>query len=296
MDDRAQLMLIGAVVIAVAMLALVTVLNSTIYAQNVAPGNTLDETRETNEQLQVVERDVTRIAERLQARHGYVDEARLNGTLQVYARHRTEHTAWRSPAHVDVELNETTEADVTILRQDWERHLFPHDHSNPTSWQLVDGGNLTGGTPFEATLEPQDSGQGPAFVLENGAGEVTRVEVDPGDDEVVFSGPTGCTDAVGYAGETVRINVTAGTVDGSPFSCPPPADEPYDVSIEDGQHANGSYTVTVDEAAAVVDGNFADNRSAGNPYTTTPITGAVVDVRYGTGSVTMDTQVEVTPE
>jgi hypothetical protein len=101
-----------------------------------------------------------------------------------------------------------------------------------------------------------------------------------------------------HYGSSVAVDITAGTINGSDeFEFAPDVSEPYDIRIENGQHVgNGSYTITVDEHSVVDSAGFNDNRTAGNPYVTRAVETAVVDVSYGTGAVSMDTQVEVTPE
>lgn len=299
LDDRGQLMLVGAVVIAASLLALVVVLNSTIYTQNTNPGNTLDETREVEQQLEVIRTDVTRLTDRLTERDHYVDAHELNVTLSVYSDKKAEQIVNRRPAYLEVALNKSaSDLEREVLRQS-NRSREVISNTNESDWTLVENATFNESTPFELTIEPQSSTP-TTLVVEGDDGGKWRLNVsqDPSDNvSVDVRYDNGTTISESVPGNATRINVTGGEINGTQrFAFAPGLDGPYDLRVENGDRSSGTYSIVVDEASDIDAGNFHADPADGQPYVSREITTAVVDIRYMTDKLSTESRITVPTE
>jgi len=295
-DNRGQLLLVGAVVIAVSLLGLALVLNSTIYTQNTNPGATIEEMREVNQQLEVVRTDVTRIGERLTQRDGYVDIHELNATLAFYAEKKAEQIVNRRPAYLTVEFNESaSDSERAALRQ--AEHSPIVSKTNDRNWTLVTDTEFNDSTPFEVTVEPQSTSRSTTFVVEGDDGDRWRLSIteDPSDAvEVDVTYANGTTDSTSVSGSSARVNVTGGTVNGTQrFAFAPGVDAPYDLRVENGHRAIGTYIIGVDESSNVETGNFHTEPRDGQPYVSQEVTTAVIQFQYVSDEMSAESRIRV---
>jgi len=296
LDDRGQLMLVGAVVMAASLLALVVVLNSTIYTQNTNPGNSLGEMNEVERQLEVVRTDVDRLSDRLGQRDRYVDVHELNATLTVYGDRKAEQIVDRRPAYLDVTLNESASGlEREVLRQS-NRSRAVLSRSNQSDWTLVENATFNESTPFELVIEPR-SPTPTTFIAEGEDGGDWRLNVSQGPSNTVSVEVTydnGTTVSESVSGNATRLNVTGGAIDGTQrFAFAPGLDAPYDLRVENGHRSGGAYHILVDEASDVDTGNFHTDPSDGQPYVSRELSTAVVDVEYVSDKVSAESQITV---
>ena len=296
LDDRGQLMLVGAVVMAASLLALVVVLNSTIYTQNTNPGSSLGEMNEVERQLEVVRTDVDRLTDRLGQRDRYVDIHELNATLTVYSDRKAEQIVDRRPAYLDVTLNESaSDLEREVLRQS-NRSRAVLSRSNQSDWTLVENATFNESTPFELVIEPRSSTP-TTFVAEGENGGDWRLNVSQGPSDTVIVDVTydnGTTVSESVSGNATRVNVTGGAINGTQrFAFAPGLNAPYDLRVEDGHRSDGAYHILVDEASDVDTGNFHTDPSDGQPYVSRELSTAVVDVEYVSDKVSAESQITV---
>jgi len=299
LDDRGQLMLVGAVVIAVSLLALAVVLNSTIYTQNTNPGDTLGETREVEKQLQVIQTDITRLTDRLTQRDSYVDTRELNATLAFYSDRKAEQIVNRRSAYIDVKLNRSASSfGREVLRQS-ERSGEIVSKGDDRDWTLVENTTFNESTPFKMEIEPQDAGYptSTAFIVEGDDGGIWRLSVTqdpPNAVEVNVVYDNGTTTTATVSGSLTQINVTSGIVNGTQsFAFAPGLEAPYDLRVENGHRSNGTYSIMIDKFGDIEDENFHTAPTKDNPYVSREIAAAVVDIQYVSDEVSAQSQIEV---
>ena len=296
LDDRGQLMLVGAVVMAASLLALVVVLNSTIYTQNTNPGSSLGEMNEVERQLEVVRTDVDRLTDRLGQRDGYVDIHELNAPLTVYGDRKAEQIVDRRPAYLDVTLNESaSDLEREVLRQS-NRSRAVLSRSNQSDWTLVENATFNESTPFELVIEPR-SPTPTTFIAEGEDGGDWRLNVSQGPSDTVIVDVTydnGTTVSESVSGNATRVNVTGGAINGTQrFAFAPGLNAPYDLRVENGHRSDGAYHILVDEASDVDTGNFHTDPGDGQPYVGRELSTAVVDVEYASDKVSAESQITV---
>jgi hypothetical protein len=296
LDDRGQLMLVGAVVIAASLLALAVVLNSTIYTQNTNPGNTLGEMREVEEQLSVIQTDVARITDRLAERDRYVDIYELNATLTVYSDRKAEQIVNRHPAYLDVALNESaSDFGREVLRQN-NRSREIVSQTTGRDWTLVGNATFNESTPFEMTIEPQRSTP-TTFIAEGDDGGRWYLNVSQGPSDNVTVDITydnGSAISESISGNVTRLNVTGGSINGTQrFAFAPGLEAPYVFRVKNGHRSTGTYTIVVDEASNIYAGNFHTGPADGQPYVSQEITKAVIDVVYMSDKISTESEIRV---
>jgi type II secretory pathway component PulJ len=296
LDDRGQLMLVGAIVMAASLLALVVVLNSTIYTQNTNPGNSLGEMNEVERQLEAVRTDVDRLTDRIGQRDGYVDVHELNATLTVYSERKAEQIVDRRPAYLRVTLNESaSELEREALRQR-NRSRAVRSRANRSDWTLVDNATFNESTPFELVIEPR-SLTPTTFIARGEDGGDWRLNVSQAPSNAVSVEVTydnGTTVSESVSGNAARVNVTGGAINGTQrFAFAPGLNAPYDLRVENGHRSDGAYHILVNEASDVDTGNFHTDPGNGQPYVSRELSTAVVDVEYVSDKLSAESQITV---
>ena len=298
LNDRGQLMLVGAVVIAVSLLGLAVVLNSTIHTQNTNPGNTLEETREVEQQLQVIRTDISRLTDRLSQHNNQVDARELRTTLIFYSNRKAEQVVDQRPAYINISLNKSeSDFDREVLRQNNPTRSIV-SRTDESDWTLVTNAALDESTPFEAVIKPQDDGSQPTRIVVEGNDDriwVLRVTQGPSNTVkvvVIYSNTTTATRTV--PGHAAQLNITGGTVNGTQsFAFAPGLEAPYDVQVINGHHATGTYTVIADEASGIKNNNFYADTTDGQPYVSREVTTAVIDFEYVSDEVSAQSQITI---
>lgn len=289
--NRGQLILIGGITIALTLIGLVVILNSTIYTQNVSPGNTIEDTTDLKEYEQTVENDLERLVVQIHDAEGHVGKPSFITSLDFYSDRMAEQTANRKPGVVTVTLDET-ESDTKAWIRDDEATGHLRDRNNDDV-RLEDVSEFE---EFIMEVTSQDNGQ--PFIIritgDNGGEWVLEIsDNSPVDIEVRYEGgraPDTCD-----TNNPAKIDILAGTVDGSNcFEFAPGLDGPYTIEFVNGEHATGTYSI-IAEADPDTD-DFYGSSDAGSPYLSEEMETAVVDVHYETpefsGTVPIEIDVE----
>ncbi|WP_137287128.1 DUF7261 family protein [Halorussus salinisoli] len=304
--DRGQLILVTGLAIAVMLVALVLLLNTVIYTQNLATrGAEVDDTAAITYQQEVVD-SVGGVVD-AENREGYDDRSkveenvtaaidRLDGLSARY--HAEEGTV----ARVETDTLALTEG--TLLYQTNASRNFTSDGESD-DWELaedvtnarhvrftVSGENLSDGRPgsFHVRLVGDD-GTNWRVYLYNDTDDDVAVAVQNGTDTPELA----CT----TSGPEATVDLTRGTLNGS--ACPKlvwatDLDSPYRVEFQNADEAIGTYELTADESGGATDvetGNFAGANAEESPRAVPAVYAAEFDLHFETPDLTFHTTVRV---
>ena len=328
-DERAQLMLVGAITIAVIFLGLVTVLNAGLFTSNVAPRAGLSATADAETFVDGVEHDVPILfgatAEDTVEGEVYAYDPVVEDEIDRYESYISGSMGSERPVAATIALNRTTSGGTTLIVDNESGTQFDSvDDPNDSDWVLARDVSSIGGTVTLYEFSVHNASGDSTFAIEaDDGGDVWRLEIywDEGEEQVYVQssteGPSGfdyddaCTisqkQATNVSG--VTVNLTDGTVansgcsvatvnDGSLLTDPPSA--PYDVTIRrdgdvDATYAKGTYAI------AVVGDADDDNVTEGGPnvtdvpYSVPQLDAAWLDLRYTSPTLTYNTTVRVEP-
>ncbi|RLM59781.1 hypothetical protein DVK02_03360 [Halobellus sp. Atlit-31R] len=306
-SDRAQLLLVGALALAVLFVALALLLNTAIYTGNLA-------TREAGVDSP--------------SALGYVSEVRTAGgeaIRSVNYRNNSSHAAlnaslgatmrlWDDAAgHHRAVVGDGADADVvgvtngTRIQQDDAGRNYTSE-SGAANWTVADGSDLSGLRSLRLTVDQTFLASGPGgdvFRLDVASDAGTRtvsVYTNGGDPEVRVSenGSVTATCAPGsVTGDTFVIDVANSSVGGA--SCPGLAvveavGDDLEVSYANGDVAGGAYTMVVDEPQSDLAVSGLASPGSGSPYWTDALYAADLRVTYRTPNLDYEARIEVVPE
>lgn len=317
--ERAQLMLVTALVLASLFVVLAMVLNAVIFTENFATRtHASEDVRDALSTRDVAAAELDRaLADANRHDTSYADlhdafgrEVTTWGTLA--ARHRAANARDLDLAVVDV-TNGTR-----IVQRNASRTLT--NVSGAPDWELVDDADGLQAAALNVSrsslVVPSNETNSTALVadgvfhvvLTDAGGDAWRVFVyRDGVDavEVRVQEPTGtlrpaCSAAAGADG-TVTVDLVAGSVGGT--DCPELAfvdglSPPADLAFRAGDGAAGTYVIVVAQLEGVIDGDgdFAAVDDGASPATTETIYAATVEVRYVSSVVEYRTTLRVFPE
>jgi|GEM_PF-1955699 len=295
--SRGQLLLVTGFALAVIIVALVLLLNTAIYSQNLATRGTDVGADEALSYRNTVESNLWPAVETT-AHNDVENSSRSNVEANVTERiDRLAATASRPHrsrgASADVEIVGFT--DGTRLRQtDADRSLT--DTSDTANWTMVSATddvrrfelNTTGG--LETTDDPRNesfridvTGSGgdrwSVYVYENQSASEPRIAVrnatDPDPDDVCRDATTG----------PPRLNLMAGTVNGvdcDALSFAENVSPPYEIDVGYGNRTEGTYDAIV-QGTLVPGSNF--NTSSNSPYTVPVVYDVQTRITYRSASL-----------
>lgn len=307
---RGQLLLVTGFAIAVAIVALVLLLNTAIYTENLATRSVDTGESDALAYRDAVERslwpavsgandgDNATRTERIGDASARVDRvAELNAR-----RHLLEGTA----ATV---TNRTYHNGTRLVQTDSGRTVTPDGSPTTANWTMAYAIgearaaelNVTGG--LASTTDPEE---GFSIAVIGDDGDAWRVYVY---DELgtttlaVKNGTDPITDDIcsGQVSGTPRLNLTAGTINGtdcSALSFGAGIDEPYDsVTVRYGNRTTATYTMTVNSTVSpAVDPNFEDSPSSSEPYQVPIVYSLHADVVYESAELTYRARIYAGPE
>jgi len=326
-DDRGQLMLVGAITIAVIFLGLVAVLNTGLYTSNVAPRAGLSTTADAETFVDSVQGDVPALlgtaAEDSIDGEVYVFESTVTAEIERYEGYLLRSVGSERAATVAVSLNRTINGSGGLVVDDDPNTEFDSADDDDTDWVVARDVSDLDGRITLYRFPVHNATENAEFVLEAsgslfGGGDAWRLELywnetqnevhlqsidDTGVLESCVFSQRQATNASG-----LTIDLTEGAVVGTDCEFPTvddpgelgaPVSEPYDVGVERSapydSRAEGTYRLAVDgdiDDDNVVDGgpNVTDV-----PYSVPRLAAAVLDLRYTAPSLTFDTVLRVGP-
>ena len=294
--DRGQLMLVGALALAVVFVSFAFLLNTAIYTETVASRGTGvgadDVVGYRNAAHDAVDGTIDRLSVGQNATY---DSLHANLTAAVGTWDAA--TARQYATEGDVpSVAVTSVTNGTRVVQNGSRNFT--DAATAGNWTLAEdvrARNFTmtveGDELVTDPTDPLGSNEDRAFnvTFENATGNYSvYVFVSGSNLELQAEDPDGndigsCTRSSG----PIEVDFTAGTVDGTPCAALDfyrTLEGTYDVRYANADHVSGTYAVTVDASHDEVDGDFADFGGDG-PFRSTAIYAVEVEVVYRSGSV-----------
>jgi len=281
------MLLVAALGLAVAFVALALVLNAVVFTENLATRNP-----DPADDALAYEGAVTEGVGGLLAetnRHDDTNETTLDDAFRAGV------SDWDANASrlvaadgtmTSVTVNSTTNG--TRIVQDASSQFTAGGSS---SWTLV--GEASAVRRFVVVADPSSTSP-VSFNVSDDDGDYWRLDLaenntDP-DNVTVTVDANGTTSSTTYDTQTVAVDLTEGTVNGSAgnFTFASGVDTPFDVNVTGGDQATGRYQLIVDERQGDFDTAAPETRPA--------IYSATVDVTVHRSSVTYESPVVVAPE
>jgi hypothetical protein len=307
--SRGQLLLIGAVAIALLIFGLAIVLNSVLYTSTVSPQAASDGTANAEMYRDAVERDVGGLMRSLANGSDYVAEDRFRSNLTDYEARLAESAAASGPGTVSIEYDSGGSVTGARVRQTSQADF--DSASGAEDWVVAD--RVSSLDSFNITVEklPQTtSGKSREFQIraeETSGSDIWQLNVyydkTMGSGEVVFESFDGVSTSTICAfsasnrnAVTLDIDLPAGTVDGRPacsFNFAQGVSGDYRLEFErigpgGSDDTEGTYEGVIQ--GSVPASNF--NSPTTDPYLERTIYNATVDVTYVSDAISYETTVE----
>lgn len=315
--DRGQIILVTGLAIAVMLVALVLLLNTVIYTQNLATRGVEVDDGEAISFRQEARAGVGRVID-AENREEYDTQAKVEENVTeavgrfdaLLSRYYAE-----SVTVADVQAETLSLTDGYLLRQTNASRNFTNAGGISGDWTLVsdagagDGPGVRNATFTVAGENLSDSTSSAfSFRLYGSAGNDWRVYLynDTANDEITVAVKNGTEstphDVCSASGPEATVDLTAGTINGS--ACPQLAwaagvSAPYDVAFRNARDVTGTYAMTVatpDGATTNVEtGNFAGADAEESPRAVPAVYAAEFEIHFETPSVAFHTTVRVAP-
>lgn len=314
-DDRGQLVLVGALALAVLFVTLAMLLNTAIYSGNLAT-RTVASDAETILEYHDSAVDVTERALVTANVHNASSYEDLHGTVRDVV------AAWDAGAGLhravtgdisEVRVVETVNG--THLEQTTVRNFT--NRYEDAAWTVAE--EITAYRDFTMTVEREPLGDVDSLNLneleslseadvltvrlEADGGSYTAFVGDDGDDVTVTvfrpdAAAETCRADPGADGE-VTVDFSNGSVGGQPcdaLAFVDDVDGTFALRIEDGNAAQGTYSLVTDTTADRYDEDFYADAAVGSPVRTRALYAVNVSIRYRGSSTYYRATVEVTPD
>lgn len=260
-DERGQLILVGAVAIALVLLGLVLVVNTALFTQVVGSEGTVETTREGSLAAGQIGRAVAAaVAEENRDGGGIssiesdVDD-RVDNDLDPQLRTRSVESG---SAFTSVEFEGETVTGSRIHQEDYGTLT---DASGSSTWHPLPSSDPGDVGRFVLTINVTTSAGGDTFTVFAEGDSVSPlnrsldIDVDTSSDEVDLATPeTTCSNIEATQG-TVRVDITNGRVleDSScQFDLFGPPEPPYALTFSQGDEVTGTYELTTDQESGIV--------------------------------------------
>jgi hypothetical protein len=304
-EDRAQIILITGLTLAVLFVAVVLLLNTVIYTENLATRGADAGGAEAIEFRDGVTEDLAGILHR---EHRNVSDGdaftKFNESAKSYARAVADLRA-RDGVIADVHVNRSTLNEGHFIAQN-ETESGYRNMTSPTGsadWTVAGGVNRTRNYRLTVNSSSLSDDPGDAFtIVADGADESWSVTLSNSSADAIDVRVRNATidpppKTVSHEGvENVTIDLTAGTVAGQQLPGPVWAggvqnrSDPYDVSYENGDNATGTYSFVVDKR----DGSSPLDDSS-RPYVTEAVYSVDVEVYHRTPELTYGDVIRLAP-
>ena len=305
-EDRAQLILVTGLTLAVLFVAVVLLLNTVIYTENLATRGVDAGGAEAIEFRDSTAEDLAGILHREHRnRSGGDVSTDFNESAAIYARTVADLRA-RDGVIARVNVTDTEPGHFVAQNETGSgfRNMTAPDGS-AANWTVVSGVSRT--RNYRLTVDSASLSDDPADafrIVADGSAENWSVRLSNGSagaiDVRVRNATVDDTVTVSHEGiRNVTIDLTAGTVNGRQLPGPVWAggvqsdDEPYDsynVSYENGDNATGTYSFVVDERNGT--SRLGDSS---RPYVVDGIYGVEVEIRHRTPELTYGDVIHLAP-
>ena len=312
--DRGQLILVTGLAVAVTMVALVLLLNTVIYTQNLA---TRGAEIEDSEAISFRQEAIEGVGEVVDAenREEYDNHTLVRQNItDGITRFDGLASRYRAERGTIADVNESTVSytDGTLLRQtNASRDFTSAGNDAAVDWTLVEdasAGDGPGIRGFSLTVSREN--------LSDSKSSAFAVHADDGTDEwqariyddggaitvAVKNGSESEVDSVcSVTGPEATVDLTAGTINGTRCSGLVWANgvaTPYNVEFDNAGEVTGTYALTVDTSAAETDvqtSNFAGPEDGESPHWIPAVYAAEFEIRFETPNVAFDTTVRTAP-
>ncbi|WP_162991575.1 DUF7261 family protein [Halostella salina] len=296
--DRAQLVLVGSIAIAFIVLGLVVVFNTVLFTESIATRGPVSEVEDADEFQRQVTDEVPELIRAVE--NGTDGNTEFVGDVDenvstTYSRLLAETYAETGPTYVDVEFDEGESRFGTHVVQDSGAEYSSKEGSD---WTAVDSYDVQNFTMEVSMSEVSTAGTDFALVLSDG-GSPTRVEMwkDGSGELVVNQTDDGMDPTCSVSGGgTIRMNVSTGTVDGTPcFDGLDTLSAPYEIDFENGDQAGGDYSFSVPKRMSSSDLDPYHGRDgSSSPYAVYYVHEANLDLTYESGGVSYESNQTVT--
>lgn len=321
-DSRGQVLLVGAVVLGITLIAIVTLLNGVAYTEHVGGGEQ-DSFDEAQRIEQSVTRDLSSMSASVADRSASASPADLQAATVQYESHVTDMTAASSTAAVSVTYDSATDEGTAIVHDDSTVAFKPKNGftGSGSSWQPVRPA-ATERSPIESfdvslttSAIPQTPASPPAsyesfgISIRDHGSSVTRTihvsRTSPSSITVMVDGDgDGSIDTTCpfVASSTVDLDLVDGTVEGQSCSFSSLADESSDYSVTylgagpypstGYRYPKGTYKIVLSDPLPSL-GTDPRFDGSGAPSAQTEVTAATYTYVYETPSMTYSSTIEI---
>jgi hypothetical protein len=254
-DDRGQLILVGAIAIALVLLGLVLIVNTALFTQVVGSEGTVETAKDgglTGQEIGDAIGDVVATENRAHESVGTI-ESDVDTTVSDHLQPAFANRTFESGGSViSVDYLAETRTGATTAQDAAGPYT---DASNDPNWDPIATGEASEIEAIFLTIHTDDSSLSSPFEMTvdgaSGSMDVQITDVGSGNVEVEIDGPaTTTTCTVSPTDDTVRIDVTAGRVyeDGScTFDSFERLDGPMTVEFDDGDEVEGTYEIVSED-------------------------------------------------
>lgn len=300
---RGQLILVGGIVVAFGLLALVLLLNTALFAQNIATRG-LGPAPERAADHEAFAEDAAGRVLRYEERTEYATwkDAESNTTRIIRRIDSTVRTRQLQEYGAVTRIGVSSLRRGAVILQNETGNFSAGTLTGSDDWDLVR--STTGIRNFTMTVDAgatvSKSSQGNfTLEIEDSDGDTWTAEVYSVDGAVeIHTGTTTCTSATTVA----TINWSAGDLAGCSFpfavnSGGTALDAPYDVRFRNGSNATGTYHLLVSDTDGdrVVESNLFDLVTGKSPRRYVAVYAVVLDVSYTGSTTSSETHVRAAP-
>lgn len=309
-DDRGQLILVTGLAVAVTLVALVLLLNTVIYTQNLATRGAQIEDGEALALRGEVTADVGGLLDAENREdHGLWSDAEDSVRQATF---RYDHLLSRYHGErgtvAEIERESLSLTKGAILRQTNVTRNFTNETGEESDWQLAEDVGNARNVRLTVSGENLSEGQSDSFhvrLAEDG-GPKWRVFLynDTGGDDIVVAvkneSDSSPTEVCSASGPEATVDLTRGTINGTP--CPglvwaAEIDAPYNVTFRNGEEATGAYEMTVDttDGMTVNGTNLAEADETELPRAAAAAYAAEFEIHFETPRLVFHTTVRTAP-
>ncbi len=295
-DDRGQLLLVGAVVIAISLVAVVVILNTVLYTENVTNSEPIAVTGDARDVALVVRGDIEPLVHRANydERHDSVGASRtaVNESVAEYETLLGVTVAERTPASFHVELSNQTVGEG--IEHDSGGAFV--DAGNRADWTVAQNADVRRYV-LSVNRSSLASSQSDAFRIGVSEGsEDWNLSVFRQGTDVVFrtSGSTVSPSTCAVSSERVRIDVRNGSASGCLFSFAQGVGDDYDLVYRNADNASGTYSILFNGTGATIPSTSVNAGSSDAPYRTHVVYELDARLTYTSPELTYRTTINAT--